>query len=201
MQQMIETGETGEAGEAGQASEMVQAASSTQTARTGDTAVRVIRAPMREIAAAWISTVRTASSLEQQTSLVAARHAADRRRYVAERARALAGVAAEHQRLALLERQLYCEVEARLEQLGLELQLKCADADCLETSSGKARRRLSLQMLLAMLLAGEARTFLDSCRSEPGAHLTVDRLQTLEQHADTLAEAIDTIAPDAARAA
>jgi hypothetical protein len=181
MQQTIETGQTGEIGQAGQA---------------GDTTVRVLRAPMREIGMAWTSDGRTVSVLERQTSLVAARHAADRRRYIAERARVLARVAAEHQRLALLEQQLCFEIEARLEQLGLELQLKCADD--LETDSGKARRRLSLQMLLAMLLAGEARTFLDSYRSEPGAQLSMERLQVLEQHADTLAEAIETIAPEAA---
>lgn len=184
MQQMIETGETGAMGATG------------QRGQTGDTTVRMLREPMREITTAWTSDGRTASVLERQTSLVAARHAADRRRYIAERARALAGVAAEHQRLALLEQQLCCEVEARLEQLGLELQLKCAD--CLEFESGQARRRLSLQMLLAMLLAGEARTFLDSYRSEPEAEVTMERLQALEQHADTLAEAIETIAPDAA---
>jgi hypothetical protein len=178
MQQMFETGEQGESGQ------------------TCGTMVRVIRTPMREIAMAWISDNRTSSILERQTSLVAARHAADRRRYIAERARALAGVAAEHQRLALLEQQLRCEIEARLEQLGLELQLKCANGDGLETESGKARRRLSLQMLLAMLLAGEARTFLDSYRSEPDADVTVERLQALEQHANTLAEAIETIAPE-----
>jgi hypothetical protein len=182
MQQMIETGETGHRGQT--------------TGQTGDATVRVLRSPMHEIATAWTSDDRTASILERQTSLVAARHAADRRRYIAERARVLAGVAAEHQRLALLEQQLCCEIEARLEQLGLELQLK--SADCLELESGKARRRLSLQMLLAMLLAGEARTFLDSYRSEPRAVVTMAGLQALEQHADTLAEAIETIAPDAA---
>ncbi len=153
---------------------------------------------MREIALGWISNDRTASILERQTSQVAARHAADRRRYIAERSRALAGVAAEHQRLALLEQQLCCEVEARLEQLGLELQLKCAGDDCLESAGGNARRRLSLQMLLAMLLAGEARTFLDSYRGEPDGEVTMERLQALEQHADTLAEAIETIATEAA---
>lgn len=199
MQQMIETGEMGEVGQTIETGEMGQTGETGRTIEMGDTIVRVIRAPMRELATAWISNGRTASILERQTSLVAARHAADRRRYIAERARTLAGVAAEHQRLALLEQQLCCEIEARLEQLGLELQLKCAD--CLEAESGNARRRLSLQMLLAMLLAGEARTFLDSHRSEPEAEVTVERLQTLEQHANTLAEAIETIAPEAARAA
>lgn len=160
--------------------------------------VRVIRAPMREIALAWISDGKTVETLARQTSLVAARHAADRRRYIAERARVLAAAAAEHQRLALLEQQLCCEIEARLEQLGLELQLKCADAECLEIEGGQARRRLSLQVLLAMLLAGEARTFLDSYRSEPAATLTLERLQALEQHASTLAEAIATLSPEAA---
>jgi hypothetical protein len=190
MPQMSETGQTRATG---------QTSETGQTGRTRDTIVRVIRAPMRELATAWISNGRTVSVLERQTSLVAARHAADRRRYIAERARALAGVAAEHQRLALLEQQLCCEIEARLEQLGLELQLKCAD--CLEAESGNARRRLSLQMLLAMLLAGEARTFLDSYRSEAEVEVTVERLQALEQHANSLAEAIETIAPEAARAA
>lgn len=193
MQQMMDMGETGQTSETGETGE------TGRTIEMGDTIVRVIRAPMRELATAWISNGRTASILERQTSLVAARHAADRRRYIAERARTLAGVAAEHQRLALLEQQLCCEIEARLEQLGLELQLKCAD--CLEAESGNARRRLSLQMLLAMLLAGEARTFLDSYRSEPEVEVTVERLQSLEQHANSLAEAIETIAPEAARAA
>src|SRR5688572_2982496 len=64
MQQTIETGQTGEIGQAGQA---------------GDTTVRVLRAPMREIGMAWTSDGRTVSVLERQTSLVAARHAADRR--------------------------------------------------------------------------------------------------------------------------
>lgn len=174
---------------------------SIQTGRGDEIVVRVIRAPMRDIVRAWRSDGRTARILERQTELVAARHAADRRRYVAERARTLAGAAAEHQRLALLEQQLCCEVEARLEQLGLELQLKCADAECLEVEGGRARRRLSLQVLLAMLLAGEARTFLDSHRSEPRAAVTVERLHALAQHADTLAEAIEKIAPENARAA
>jgi hypothetical protein len=163
--------------------------------------VHVIRWPMREIVRAWRSDGRTARILERQTSLVAARHAADRRRFVAERARALAGAAAEHQRLALLEQQLCCEVEARLEQLGLELQLKCANAGCVESEGGRTRRRLPLPVLLAMMLAGEARTFLDNHRSEPRAALTLERLHELAQHADTLAEAIETLAPETARAA
>jgi hypothetical protein len=177
---------------------MQQAVENDQKGSEDEITVRVIRAPMRDIALAWCSDGRTVAVLERQTGLVAARHAADRRRYIAERARTLAGAAAEHQRLALLEQQLCCEIEARLEQLGLELQLKCAAAECLEVERGQARRRLSLQVLLAMLLAGEARTFLDTHRNQPAAGVTVERLQALEQHANTLADAIETLAPEAA---
>lgn len=159
--------------------------------------VRVIRAPMREIALAWRSDGRTAAILERQTSLVAARHAADRRRYVAERARALASAAAAHQRLALLEQQLCCEIEARLEQLGYELELEAGHA----AEPGTRQRRLSLPMLMAMLLAGDARSFLDAYRSQPASGLTTARLHALAAHADTLAEAIETAAPAPIRAA
>jgi hypothetical protein len=159
-----------------------------------DGTVRVLRAPMREIAAAWISDNRTAAILARQTSQVAARHAADRRRYIAERARLLAGTAAAHRRLSLIEQQLRCELEARLEQLGLELQLRCAGAEQLDTeSAGPALRKLSWQMLLATLLAGQVREFLDGHESAPETAITVERLHALEQHADTLAEAVERL--------
>lgn len=163
-----------------------------------DDPVHVIRSPLRGIARAWISDNPTIGYATSRVSALAVQQAAARRRYIAERARAFAAAAAEQQRLDAIEHERQREIEARIEQLWLELRLECEAATASGQAREPARRELSLHVLRAMLVIGETRLFLDRYRAED-VPVTAARLRALEHHARALAEVIARLpasAPD-----
>jgi hypothetical protein len=166
-----------------------------------DEPVYVIRSPLRGIARAWISDNPTIGYATPRAPALAMQQAAERRRYIAERARAFATMAAEQHRLDAIEQQLQRGIEARIEQLWLELRLECeavagAGGEARET----ARRELSLQVLLALLVIGETQMFLERYRRED-VPVTAARVRELEHHAGALAQAIARLPPSPCDAA
>ena len=164
-----------------------------------DDPVYVIRSPLRGIARAWISDNPTIGCAPPRA--LAMQQAAERRRYITQRARAFAAAAAEQQRLDAIEQQLQREIEARIEHLWLELRLECeAVAGVNGEARETARRELSLQVLLALMVIGETQMFLDRHRRED-VPVTVARVRELEHHADALAQVIAQLPPSAGDAA
>jgi hypothetical protein len=166
-----------------------------------DDPVHVIRSPLRGIARAWISDnptigyVTAQAARAPQASGLATRQAAERRRYIAERARAFAAMAAAQQRLDASEQALHREIEARIERLWRALQRECAVIEGVNAEAREpARRQLSLQVLLALMVIGETRMALERYRRED-APVTAERLRALEEHAAALAEALARLLP------
>jgi hypothetical protein len=166
-----------------------------------DEPVYVIRSPLRGIARAWISDNPTIGYATPRAPALAVQQAAERRRYIAERARAFATMAAEQHRLDAIEQQLQREIEARIEQLWLELRLECeAVAGVGGEARETARRELSLQVLLALLVIGETQMFLERYRRED-VPVTAARVRELEHHAGALAQVIARLPPSPCDAA
>lgn len=166
-----------------------------------DDPVYVIRSPLRGIARAWISDNPTIGYAPSRVSALAVQQAVERRRYIAERARAFAAAAAEQHRMDAIEQQLQREIEARIEQLWLELRLEC---EAVASVDGEARqtvrRELSLRVLLALLVIGETQMFLERYRRE-AIPVTAARLRELEHHAGALVQVIARLPPSACDAA
>ena len=161
-----------------------------------DDPVHVIRSPLRGIARAWISDNPTIGYVTPQVSVRARQQAAERRRVVAERARAFAAMAAEQHRLDAREQELHREIEARIEQLWRVLQHECAAIERVNAADREpARRQLSLQVLLALMVIGETRMSLERYRRED-VPVTAARLRALEHHAGALAEALERLSPE-----
>lgn len=161
-----------------------------------DDPVHVIRSPLRGIARAWISDNPTIGYVTPQVPALAVRQTAERRRYVAERARAFAAMAAEQHRLDAIEQELQREIEARIGALWLALQRACAAVDSVGPAAREpARRQLSLQVLLALMVIGETRMFLERYRRED-VPVTAARLGELEHHAGALARALERLSPE-----
>lgn len=118
--------------------------------------------------------------------------AEERQRFITERARALAQGVDEHERRALREEQLRIEAESRLEQLEGEIQSRCADPDAPKGEGPP--RRLPLQLLLAATQAGQVRQCLEHYDANRESPPSTERLQALEQHAQTLSRALARLA-------
>lgn len=160
-----------------------------------DDPVHVIRSPLRGIARAWISDNPTIGYVTPQASPRAMQQTAERQRYVVERARAFAAMAAEQQRLDAIEQELLREIDARIEELWRTLQHECAVVESAGAGDREStRRQLSLQVLLALMVIGETRMFLERYRRED-VPATEARLRALEHHAGALDEARDRMTP------
>jgi hypothetical protein len=159
-----------------------------------DDPVHVIRSPLRGIARAWISDNPTIGYVAAQVSPRALQQTAERQRYVVERARAFAAMAAEQQRLDAIEQALLREIDARIEALWRTLQRECAAVEGAGAGEREPRRQLSLQVLLALMVIGETRMFVERYRRED-VPATDARLRALEHQAGALDEARDRMTP------
>lgn len=97
----------------------------------------------------------------------------------------------EHERVAIAERLLVIETEARLEQIRSILEIRHAHAEAARRAGSRGTvRRIRLDLLLAATTATQADGFLRRYRSSRGAAAAMGGLRALEEQADALAAAV-----------